>query len=90
MIGYFGLSVYSNACAEPGFTPPWYSVTWRAVTLNFCTRLAPTSSASSPASTVKPGGTGRPTITMYVGSLPAYLTVAFARSRSAVERLVRS
>ena len=90
MIGYFGLSVYSNACEETGFTSPRYNVTWRAATLNFCTRFAPTSSVNSPASTVKPGGTGRPTITMYVGSLPAYFTVAFARSTSAVDRLVRS
>ena len=90
MIGYFGLSVYSNACAEPGFTPPWYSVTWRAVTLNFCTRFAPTSSANSPASAVKPGGTGRSTITMYVGPLPLYYTVAFGRSTSLVDSQVRS
>ena len=90
MIGYFGFSVYSNACAEPGLTSPRYSVTWRAVTLNFWTRLAPANSANSQAPTVKPGGTGRSTITMYVGSLPLYFTVALARSMSAVERLVRS
>jgi hypothetical protein len=35
LIGYFGLSVYSNACAEPGLKPPRYRVTCRAVALNF-------------------------------------------------------
>jgi hypothetical protein len=38
---------------------------------------------------VRPGGTGRPTITMYA-ALPLYFTVAFARSTSAVESRVRS
>jgi hypothetical protein len=82
--------VYSKAWADPGLRSPRYNVTWRADTPNFCTRLAPTSSANSPAPAVRLGGTGRPTITMYVGPLPAYFTAALARSASFVDRLVRS